>query len=337
MVDRKPLVSVIMPAYNHEKFVGEAIESVLNQTLSDLELIVIDDGSTDDTVNVIKKFKDSRIKFYSQENRGSAATLNRGIKMAQGGYIAIINSDDVFAPERLETLLAYAENSGYRFVVTLLKVIDERSNILSEASQNSYVRWFIPWYESLVDYYNQCGQPATALLNGNFAITSSNFFFSASIINDIGLFTPYRYVLDYDFIFRASRNDPRSFSLCNQELLFYRIHGNNTITQNELLAMIEAYPFVSGITKELLGPSALVPLKHLEKLNSYVVDHMKKMDEKLHNTQDQLIKTEENLHEKTRQYDDLQRTLRELYSSRGWKIISFLHKVRMKIPLLRDL
>ncbi len=81
---RHPKVSVVIPAYNHERYVGEAIRSVLDQTFRDFELIIINDGSTDHTETEILKFKDDRIRYYSQENRGLSATLNRGIELAQG-------------------------------------------------------------------------------------------------------------------------------------------------------------------------------------------------------------------------------------------------------------
>jgi len=96
-----PKVSVIIPAYNHEKYVGEAIQSVLTQTFKDFELIIINDGSTDHTEAEILKFKDDRIQYYSQSNRGLSATLNRGIDLARGEFFNFLPSDDIFLPEKL--------------------------------------------------------------------------------------------------------------------------------------------------------------------------------------------------------------------------------------------
>ena len=80
-----PLLSVVMPVFNHEKFVGEAIESVLNQTYKNLELIIIDDGSSDGSINIIKSYeKDSRIKFIAQENAGAHNAINRGTGISTG-------------------------------------------------------------------------------------------------------------------------------------------------------------------------------------------------------------------------------------------------------------
>ena len=98
-----PKVSVIMPVYNAEKYIGEAIESILDQTYTDFEFIIIDDGSSDGTVAAVKGYDDRRIRFYQNEhNMGVAATLNRGLDLATGEYIARMDSDDMSLPERFE-------------------------------------------------------------------------------------------------------------------------------------------------------------------------------------------------------------------------------------------
>jgi glycosyltransferase involved in cell wall biosynthesis len=108
---KNPKVSVVIPAYNHEKYVGEAIQSVLDQTFQDLELIIINDGSTDHTEDEILKFKDDRIRYYSQENQGLSATVNRGIELAQGEYFNFLPSDAAFYPEKREVQLGIFEKS----------------------------------------------------------------------------------------------------------------------------------------------------------------------------------------------------------------------------------
>lgn len=106
-----PKISVIMPAYNAEKYIGEAIESILNQTYTDFEFIIIDDGSSDGTVLVVKSYDDKRIRFYQNEqNMGVAATLNRGLDLATGEYIARMDSDDISLPERFEKQIAFMDS-----------------------------------------------------------------------------------------------------------------------------------------------------------------------------------------------------------------------------------
>jgi glycosyltransferase involved in cell wall biosynthesis len=97
-----PLISIILPCYNSEKFVSEAVESILTQTFTDFELIVINDGSTDDSLKAIRQFKDERIKLISHENKGLVASLNEGIAMANATLIARQDADDISEPTRLE-------------------------------------------------------------------------------------------------------------------------------------------------------------------------------------------------------------------------------------------
>lgn len=98
-----PLVSVVMPVYNMELYLDAAIESILNQTFSDFEFIIINDGSTDKSLKKIKKWaeKDSRIKVYDQLNKGRALSRNKGIEIATTEFIAMMDSDDIALPERL--------------------------------------------------------------------------------------------------------------------------------------------------------------------------------------------------------------------------------------------
>lgn len=105
-----PLVSVIIPTYNVEKYIEKAIQSVLDQTYPNIEIIVVDDGSTDHTVDVVRSFHDERIKlFINERNMGPSYSRNRGIKEAKGEWIAFLDGDDWWDKERLEKLLNVAE------------------------------------------------------------------------------------------------------------------------------------------------------------------------------------------------------------------------------------
>ena len=107
-----PMISVLMPIYNAELYVGEAIESILNQTYKNFEFIIIDDGSTDNSLNIIKSYKDDRIKlFQNDENKGLIYTLNRGLDLAQGKYIARMDSDDISLPKRFEIQVNFLEQN----------------------------------------------------------------------------------------------------------------------------------------------------------------------------------------------------------------------------------
>lgn len=99
-----PIISVVMPVYNAEKYLDEAIQSILNQTYEDFEFIIINDGSTDGSLEIIKKYKnqDERIVLISRENRGLITSLNEGIEKANGKYIARMDADDISLSERFE-------------------------------------------------------------------------------------------------------------------------------------------------------------------------------------------------------------------------------------------
>ena len=101
-----PVVSVIIPVYNRPAMVKDAIKSVLCQSISDFELIVVDDGSTDKTLDVLNSFADSRLKILSGKRRGVAAARNRAARIAEGRFLAFLDSDDLWLPEKLEMQLA---------------------------------------------------------------------------------------------------------------------------------------------------------------------------------------------------------------------------------------
>ncbi|MBD2341698.1 glycosyltransferase family 2 protein [Calothrix sp. FACHB-156] len=122
----KPEVSVIIPSYNTENYIYQAIDSALNQTLKNIEIIVVDDASTDGTLNVLKKFNDPRLKILvNPKNIGVAGTRNRALKVAKGQWVAVLDSDDWYAPERLERLLQVAYSEGADMVADDLYFIED--------------------------------------------------------------------------------------------------------------------------------------------------------------------------------------------------------------------
>lgn len=129
MDGNKTLVSIVMPAYNSEKYITEAINSVIAQTYEDWELIVLDDGSEDDTLQIINKcaLKDPRIKAYSNKmNMGVAKTRNKGIDLAVGEWIAFLDSDDMWHPAKLEKQLKFANEKSAGFIFTGSSYINKK-------------------------------------------------------------------------------------------------------------------------------------------------------------------------------------------------------------------
>ena len=132
--NKLPLISILMPVYNAGDFLVESIKSIRNQTLKDWELIVVDDGSTDKSSEILKKYaeKDSRIKIFKfKKNKGLAYALNYGLNKARGKYLARMDADDISYPKRLEIQLRYLKrNPKVVAVGTQVKLINEKGNFI---------------------------------------------------------------------------------------------------------------------------------------------------------------------------------------------------------------
>jgi glycosyltransferase involved in cell wall biosynthesis len=130
----RPLISVVIPSYNHGRFVAATIKSVLDQSLQDFEIVITDDGSTDNTVNVIRQFTDSRIRLnVFPENRGASVAANDAIQRSQGEIICHLSSDDLFLPGKLERQVSFlASHADVAAAFGLPRVIDEQGVDLKE-------------------------------------------------------------------------------------------------------------------------------------------------------------------------------------------------------------
>lgn len=126
----KKLVSVITPAYNAEKYIADAIESVLCQTYTNWEMIIVDDGSGDATGEIVKKYiKDSRIIYHRLEkNAGVAVAMNTAIEMAHGSMLAFLDADDIWKPEKLQKHVEFSLKNGYAFTFSAYEIIREKEN-----------------------------------------------------------------------------------------------------------------------------------------------------------------------------------------------------------------
>ncbi len=132
----KPIISVLMPAFNVEKYIAAAIESILNQSFVNFEFIVLDDGSSDDTVKIINTYSDPRLKkVFLKDNKGLVSARNTLVGMAQGKYIAFLDSDDLANPERLELQLQYLESNHLDLCGTDHLVLHQKSGKLKRSKQ----------------------------------------------------------------------------------------------------------------------------------------------------------------------------------------------------------
>jgi len=239
----RPKVSIIIPAYNHELFISEAIQSVLAQTLQDFELIIIDDGSSDATFSRIEEFRDPRIRVFRQENQGAARTINRGMSLAQGEHLAILNSDDLYAPQRLETVSSYFDEHPETLLASsLIQPIDQAGNdILPSSEQPSWLKW----YNNAIEALKASASPWRSLLQYNFVVSTSNIVIRSKYFSSLSPFNELlAYCHDYEFLLRALHDS--SFHFFEELLLKYRLHPGNAIREEEFLTQLEEiYALVS--------------------------------------------------------------------------------------------
>jgi glycosyltransferase involved in cell wall biosynthesis len=185
------LISVIIPAYNGEKTIKETIESVLNQTFTDFELIVVNDDSQDSTLDIVNSIGDRRLKVFSYANGGVATNRNRGIKHARGEYIAFLDHDDLWTPDKLESQLkALQENPEAAVAYSWTDYIDENGQFLNPGTHLSFR-----------------GNVYQQLLLTNFVENGSNILVKTEALQKVGDFDPsITGADDWDFWLRLARH-----------------------------------------------------------------------------------------------------------------------------------
>lgn len=254
-----PRVSVIIPSYNHARFIGEAIDSVLAQTMPSLELIVIDDGSRDDSVNIAtaKAADDDRVRVIRQENAGSHAAINRGLRKAHGEWLAILNSDDIWEPERLEQMLRRADQADAQFLFSDVSLIDAEGQPITEPGH-----WWNFSVQRLRERVRAEGVE-TGLLYGNLTVSTSNFLFRRELLTSVGRFRRFRYNLDWDYVLRCLDTEGVRVDFVDTPLMRYRLHGDNAILSGMPGAAVEAQLITRQVYRRRLhAPQSLLFSHH---------------------------------------------------------------------------
>jgi len=251
-----PDISVVIPSYNHAPFLARAVNSVLEQEWAasnqpELELIVVDDGSTDESLEILGGIQDRRLQVIAQNNQGAHAAINRGLREARGDVLAILNSDDEYHPQRLQKALAELSSATDEvrtdkvrthpgLVASYIELIDAENRSLG--IKHGYLDQ-VPWnlerpersFRAFAD--STAGNLANALLTENYLGTSSNFVFTRAGYQAVGEFRPLRYMHDWDFALRAAGIAP--ISLLPEPLLRYRMHAQNTIRHDQAAMVFE--------------------------------------------------------------------------------------------------
>ena len=255
------LVSVIIPAYNHDKYIRECILSIVNQTYPHLELIVINDGSTDSTLECLQNLvpicqeRFSRFELINKENEGVAHTLNLALRYAGGKYVYIFASDDVSCPDAISTLVEVAEiKNGIAVVCADAELIDEEGKISNLAANNNTFLTYYTCTRSNFDANRDFGSYRSLLL-GNYIPIGS--LIRRSVFDDVGFYTEGIRIEDFDLWLRVAKK--HKFKFVNYILASYRVHSENTVTREKKSLIIDtlkiykreqAYCFQQGLSGE---------------------------------------------------------------------------------------
>lgn len=207
------MISVVLAVYNNENFIGEAIESILNQTITDFELIIINDGSTDRTEEVIHSFQDNRIRYYKQENKGVASAKNAGLKLAKGDFITIHDSDDVSLPNRLERMLKSLKSSDIGFTHCDMLLMNEKGKPFGYWQSNNI------FPESMYSFFLNTGTP----------FNNPTILFKKEAINGLLFDESVKVGSDTDLVLQIAR-EWKSYHIA-EPLYLYRRHQTN-VTNN---------------------------------------------------------------------------------------------------------
>ncbi|MGF6371285.1 glycosyltransferase involved in cell wall biosynthesis [Paraburkholderia sp. RAU6.4a] len=243
----EPSISVVIPLYNHARYIEKALMSVLEQTSEASEVILIDDGSTDSGFEVAERVlsKQPRVRVFKQENAGAHNTINRAIGISNSEYVAVLNSDDLFTAGKLQRCRELlAERHGADLIVGGVGIMDDDG-----AKQRHGVA--IDWLKRSRAFLDRSGLQQLSLLNENYVATTSNMVFSRKLWEAAGGFQPLRYCHDLDFLMFAYESGSVIMDL-EHEHIVYRVHERNTIKEDlakvrvEIAAVIANALFQSG-------------------------------------------------------------------------------------------
>ena len=229
------LVSVVIPVYNSEKFLEECLDSILTQTYQNIEIIAVDDGSTDSSPDILERYSD-KINIISQKNQGLASALNLGISKMKGSWFKWFSPDDVMYSNTIETLIDEAKNHPDNTIIySNWNIIDDTGNILREFHESNY--------NELSEFdFN------LRLLDGQ-QINVNTTLIPAIFLKKYGIRELDEPVaIDYDFFLRSALLHDVKFHLISQPLVNYRIHSAQLSHKN----ISKTLNYISEIKDEIL-------------------------------------------------------------------------------------
>lgn len=234
-------IAVVVPLYNHARYVGAALGSLLAQTALPREIVLIDDGSTDDGLAVAQDalYGVPNCRVIAQANEGAHAAINRAITLTDSPFVAVLNSDDLFAPEKL----AWCEE--IRAAMPDVEVIAGRVELIGPRGEILKRGAAVEWLARAHEFAERTGLGQLALLHENFVATTSNIVFARALWERVGGFAALRYCHDLDFLMHAFDHGRVVLDRARAHVQ-YRVHPGNTIGEDihrvrvELAAVIAA-------------------------------------------------------------------------------------------------
>jgi glycosyltransferase involved in cell wall biosynthesis len=205
----QPLVTIAMPVYNAEKFLRQSIDSVLEQTYRNIELVLVNDASTDQSAAIIHSYSDPRIRYYENErNLGIAATRNKCIDLAQGDYIAVLDNDDIAGPDRIERQVQFLDlNEDYGMCGSFWKIIDQNGRAAEQIKtpiKDADIRTYL--------VFNNC-------------FCNSSIMIRSHLLKEFMYPEEFSMIEDYYFLYTQSKRT--RLAILPHYLTYYRVHGQN--------------------------------------------------------------------------------------------------------------
>lgn len=249
-----PLISIIMPAFNAERFLEDSIQTVLNQTFTDWELLIVNDGSTDRTVNIVEAHtkKDERVKLINQENKGVGAARNKAIRASQGEWIAFLDSDDLWNPEKLQKQMDTVNTIfGIDLVFSDGWIFYE--NNLNELQQ--YFYYLSNSKDAIIPVANFSGDVMYKMQYRYNYVPILSVLVKKSVLAKVGFQEERKYYQgceDLDYWIRIAKAGAEFYGM-NEKLFYYRKHNNSISGNNIRMQLAQALVLSKNFDKSVFS------------------------------------------------------------------------------------
>lgn len=250
------LVSVIVPSYNYEKYIVECLKSIERQEYRNIELIIVDDCSKDNSKKLIKQFisnddvmdRFANIEYIEHnENHGAHYTINEGIEYAKGKYIAVINADDLYETNRFAEIIPKMQSKNANIAFSSIEIIDSNSR-MAEGEEAERFR-------CIQDGISAGENVSYALMHQNVAISTGNLVFTKELYKKLDGFKEYKYIHDWDFILRASLLEEPLYVMNTK--YYYRLHNQNSFRELGDIADQEVNLVLNNFFNEIKSNNAI--------------------------------------------------------------------------------